>query len=87
MAYTDRFSAELGARLRQARKSAGMSLLDVEKASGGQWKGPTLRAWEMASRAMLVEQFEGVARFYGMDPRLMLAEASLAAMVPQRVAA
>lgn len=82
MDYTERFSAELGAMLRRARKSRGMSLADVQKECGGRWKAVTIRNYEMADRAMLVEHFDGLARFYGLDPRRLLDEAERAAMMP-----
>ena len=87
MAGENRFATEVGARLRQARKARGMSLLDVEKQSGGRWDDSALRSWEAATRAMLVEHFDGLARFYGLDPRWLAAEAARAAMMPRAVAA
>ena len=85
--YTERFSAELGAMLRRARKTRGMSLADVEKESGGRWKAVTIRNYEMADRAMLVEHFDGLARLLGQDPHRLADEAARAAMVSAATAA
>ena len=84
--YTERFSAELGARLRRARESRGMSLADVQKASGGRWAAQALRTYEVAERGLKVEEFEALARFYGLDPGQLADGASRAAMMPASAA-
>ena len=66
--YTGRFSAELGAMLRRARESRGMSLADVQKESRGRWRAPSLRTYELAERSLKVEDFDELTRFYGLDP-------------------
>ena len=68
MAAQGRFSVEIGARLRRARVVLGMSLRDVQEQSGGRWKAVTLRSYETATRALVVENFVDLSRFYGLDP-------------------
>lgn len=41
---------ELGARLRQARESAGMSLKGVEKVSAGRFRAAAVGTWERGER-------------------------------------
>ena len=57
---------ELGRRLRLLR--GGMSLKDVEVASGGQYKAVVVGSWERGSRNMTVVALAGIAEFYHVDP-------------------
>jgi transcriptional regulator with XRE-family HTH domain len=77
---TGRFGREVGSRLRQARKSRGWSLADVEELSGGRWSKEALGTYERADRQMLVEYAGGLAEFYGLDLRTLLAEAERATL-------
>ncbi len=64
----------LGARLRSIRRQQGLSLADVEHASGGRWKAVVVGAYERADRAASVERLAGLADFYGVPLADLLPE-------------
>ena len=55
----------IGARLRSVRRQQGLSLADVEHASGGRWKAVVVGAYERADRAASIDRLAGLADFYG----------------------
>ena len=67
-------AVRLGARLRSIRRQQGLSLADVEQASGGQWKAVVVGAYERADRAASVERLAGLADFYGVPLADLLPE-------------
>ena len=54
----------LGERLRAIRRQQGMSLADVEEASGGEWKAVVVGAYERGDRAVTIERLHRLAAFY-----------------------
>lgn len=54
----------LGERLRSIRRQQGMSLADVEQASGGEWKAVVVGAYERGDRAITIERLHRLAAFY-----------------------
>jgi transcriptional regulator with XRE-family HTH domain len=54
----------LGDRLRRVRQQQGMSLLDVEETSGGQFKASVLGAYERGERSVSVARLHELADFY-----------------------
>lgn len=71
MAPTDR-QRELGARLRDIRLQKGMTLQEVEQASGGTWKSVVVSSYERGDRAITVSRLAGLAAFYGVPVREFL---------------
>lgn len=61
----NRFGRELGDRLRNIRNQKGMSLRDVEQASGGRWKAAVVGAYERGDRNVTVPRLYELAEFYG----------------------
>jgi len=59
------FAGELGRRLRAVRTTQGMSLRQVEDASGGLHKAVLVAAWERGDRRISVVQLVELLRFYG----------------------
>lgn len=70
----DTFSRILGERLRAARRSRGWSLLEVEEASGGEFKASVLGAYERGERAMSVSRMWRLAELYDIRPSTLLPE-------------
>ena len=63
---------EIGRRLRTARSAGGMSLGDVKEKSGGKWKAPTVRSWEVAVRQPPIHAIIGLAGFYRVPPETLI---------------
>jgi transcriptional regulator with XRE-family HTH domain len=55
----------IGERLRRIRHQQRMSLADVEKRSGGEWKAVVVGAYERGDRAVTVTRLARLADFYG----------------------
>ena len=55
----------LGERLRKIRLQKGMSLQDVQEASGGKWKAAVVGAYERGDRNVTVTRLSELADFYG----------------------
>lgn len=53
---SDHINQAVGERLRQARRHRSWSLLDVEQASGGEFKASVLGAYERGERALSVSR-------------------------------
>jgi transcriptional regulator with XRE-family HTH domain len=51
-------------RLRSARKAKGWILADIEKASGGRWKGQTIGTYERGTRMVAVDDLFDIAALY-----------------------
>ena len=64
--------AEIGRRLRATREACGLSLGDVKEKSGGKWKAPTVRSWEVAVRQPPIHAILGLAGFYGVPPETLI---------------
>lgn len=64
VADTD-YARALGERLRNIRGQKGMSLRDVEHASGGVWKAAVVGAYERGDRNVTVPRLYDLAAFYG----------------------
>lgn len=59
------FNAALGERLRAARRARGLSLLEVESVSAGEFKASVVGAYERGERALSVQRLVGLAQLYG----------------------
>ncbi len=70
---------ELGRALRRARLGRGLTLRQVEKASGGRYKPSSIAGYERGERKITVERFCRLASFYGEEPGPLLTEALTAA--------
>lgn len=71
----EQLTAELGRVLRRARMRRGLTLRQVETASGGRHKPSSIAGYERGERQITVERFCRLAAFYGEDPASLLAEA------------
>ena len=59
------YSELVGEKLRNIRLQKGLSLHDVEVASGKKFKASALGAYERGERTISVSRLHGLARFYG----------------------
>jgi transcriptional regulator with XRE-family HTH domain len=59
------YAKALGARLRDVRQRAGLSLQRVEARSGGRWKAVVVGSYERGDRAVTVQKLAELAHFYG----------------------
>ncbi|MGH2811502.1 MAG: transcriptional regulator [Actinomycetota bacterium] len=59
------YSMLVGEKLRNIRLQKGLSLHDVEVASGKRFKASVLGAYERGERTISVSRLHGLARFYG----------------------
>jgi transcriptional regulator with XRE-family HTH domain len=66
------YTTSLGARLRAIRTQQGLSLLGVEKKSGGRWKAVAVGAYERGTRAVTVQRLSELAEFYGVPVSALL---------------
>jgi transcriptional regulator with XRE-family HTH domain len=64
----------LGERLRNIRLQKGMSLQDVQQASGGKWKAAVVGAYERGDRNVTVARLSELADFYGVPVSEILPE-------------
>jgi transcriptional regulator with XRE-family HTH domain len=64
----------LGERLRNIRLQKGMSLQDVQSASGGKWKAAVVGAYERGDRNVTVARLSELADFYGVPVSEILPE-------------
>jgi transcriptional regulator with XRE-family HTH domain len=71
---TDEYSRALGERLRKIRVQKGMSLQDVQQASGGRWKAAVVGAYERGDRNVTVARLSDLADFYGVPVSEVLPE-------------
>lgn len=58
------YAKALGERLRKIRAQKGMSLQDVQQASGGRWKAAVVGAYERGDRNVSVSRLYDLAGFY-----------------------
>ena len=68
------YSKALGERLRNIRVQKGMSLQDVQQASGGKWKAAVVGAYERGDRNVTVARLSELAEFYGVPVSEVLPE-------------
>lgn len=68
------YSKALGERLRNIRVQKGMSLQDVQQASGGKWKAAVVGAYERGDRNVTVARLSELAGFYGVPVSEVLPE-------------
>ena len=68
------YSKALGERLRNIRVQKGMSLQDVQQASGGKWKAAVVGAYERGDRNVTVARLSELADFYGVPVSEVLPE-------------
>jgi transcriptional regulator with XRE-family HTH domain len=66
------YAKALGERLRDIRTQKGMSLQEVQEASGGRWKAAVIGAYERGDRNVSVARLSQLADFYGVPvPRIL----------------
>jgi transcriptional regulator with XRE-family HTH domain len=70
------YAVRLGERLRNVRQQQGLSLHDVEGASGGQMKASVVGAYERGERAISVSRLRALAGFYRVPIAQLLADAT-----------
>jgi transcriptional regulator with XRE-family HTH domain len=61
----EEYAQAVGDRLRNIRTQKGMSLHDVQEASGGKWKAAVVGAYERGDRNVTVARLAELAAFYG----------------------
>lgn len=66
------YGIRLGQRMREVRETRGLSLGQVERASGGKFCAATVGSWERASREMTPERLAEYAQWLGVDIRRLL---------------
>lgn len=64
LGVTGSYARRVGERLRTIRRQKGMSLHEVESASGQEFKASVLGAYERGERAISVPRLQRLARFY-----------------------
>lgn len=70
----DAYAKGLGERLRKIRVQKGMSLQDVQRASGEKWKAAVVGAYERGDRNVTVARLSDLADFYGVPVSELLPE-------------
>jgi transcriptional regulator with XRE-family HTH domain len=63
-AHTQRYNRLVGNTLRRVRREIGLSLLDVEERSTGEFKASVLGAYERGERAMSLHRLDRLAAIY-----------------------
>ena len=66
------YIAQVGGRLRSIRRQKRMSLLDVEAASGKEFKASVLGAYERGERAISVPRLQRLAGLYAVPVAQLL---------------
>lgn len=66
------YSEDVGSRLRQIRTQQGLSLQDVERTSGGEWKAAVVGSYERGDRNISASRLCELADFYGVPPAEIL---------------
>ena len=61
------YARAVGASLRRIRLRRGLSLQDVQAASGGRWKAAIVGAYERGDRNVTVARLSELAEFYGVS--------------------
>lgn len=57
--------AAIGASLRSIRRQRNLTLREVERESGGEWKAVVVGSYERGDRALTLKRAIGLASFYG----------------------
>jgi transcriptional regulator with XRE-family HTH domain len=70
--FDNDYRAQLGERLRSIRRQKRMSLLDVEAASGKEFKASVLGAYERGERAISVPRLQRLASLYAVPVAQLL---------------
>ena len=68
MSYTE----EVGEKLRRIRLERGLSLQEVERASGGRWKAAVIGSYERGDRNISATRLLELAEFYEVSPAEVL---------------
>ena len=64
MEATPAYSEMVGARLRSIRKQRGLSLQDVQRLSGGEFKAAVVGAYERGERSLSLPRLRRLAAFF-----------------------
>lgn len=67
--------AALRRALRAARRNAGLTLVEVQELTAGEFKTASVSAYEQGDRAVTVWRAAGLARLYGTSIDALVAEA------------
>jgi transcriptional regulator with XRE-family HTH domain len=62
------YTRDVGERLRRVRVDRGLSLQDVERASGGRWKAAVVGSYERGDRNISATRLLELAEFYEVAP-------------------
>ena len=62
------YAREVGERLRRVRVEQGLTLQDVERACGGEWKAAVVGSYERGDRNISATRLLELAEFYGISP-------------------
>lgn len=62
------YAQEVGERLRRVRVEQGLTLQDVERASGGEWKAAVVGSYERGDRNVSATRLLELTDFYGISP-------------------
>lgn len=62
------YTREVGERLRRIRVDRGLSLQEVERASGGRWKAAVIGSYERGDRNISATRLLELAEFYEVAP-------------------
>lgn len=68
------YAEQVGARLRHIRLERELSLQDVERLSGGEWKAAVVGSYERGDRNISAARLCQLAEFYGVAPSDILPE-------------
>jgi transcriptional regulator with XRE-family HTH domain len=79
----EEYARAVGDRLRNIRAQKGMSLHDVQEASGGKWKAAVVGAYERGDRNVTITRLAELAGFYGVPVTEFLPEENEAAGTAQ----
>lgn len=81
MSVDEDFNSVLGDHLRRLRRQRGLSLLEVEAQSAGEFKASVLGAYERGERAISAQRLSGLAQLYEVPLRAMLPSGSITSAV------
>ena len=77
------YNVKVGERLRSIRTQRGMSLQDVHRATGGEFKAAVLGAYERGERSLSLPRLRRLAACYGVPINQLLPEDDTYEIEPQ----
>ena len=76
------YNQKVGERLRAIRKQRGMSLQDVHRSTGGEFKAAVLGAYERGERSLSLPRLQRLAECYNVPMNQLLPEEDAYAVAP-----